>query len=101
MRFLGRRGRSSTGPEAQPAPPPRPVPIRDEMIRLGQLLKLAGLVEDGGEARAVIAAGRVRVDGQVDTRRGAQIRPGAVVGLDDEVIQVVADDGTYDDGLPW
>ena len=50
------------------------VPIRDESIRLGQLLKLAGVVENGVLAREVIAAGAVSVDGQVETRRGAQIR---------------------------
>lgn len=54
------------------------VPIRGEMIRLGQLLKLADVVEDGGSARAVIANGEVKVNGQVETRRGAQIRPGMV-----------------------
>ena len=104
MRIFGRRRGGSSSQEAAAAPPapePRPVPIRDDMIRLGQLLKLAGLVEHGGEAREVIAAGRVTVDGEVDTRRGAQIRPGSVIALDDEQVQVVVDDGTFDDGLPW
>lgn len=52
------------------------IPIRDATIRLGQLLKLASLVDDGGTAREAIEAGLVRVDGVVETRRGAQIRPG-------------------------
>ncbi|GFZ76698.1 RNA-binding S4 domain-containing protein [Nesterenkonia alkaliphila] len=52
------------------------VPIRDESIRLGQLLKLAGAVENGVMAREVIAEGLVLVDGEPETRRGAQIRPG-------------------------
>lgn len=55
------------------------VPIRDESIRLGQLLKLAALVPDGAMARMVIENAEVTVDGQVVVRRGTQIRPGQVV----------------------
>ena len=55
------------------------VPIRDESIRLGQLLKLAGVVPDGAMARMVIENGEVTVDGQQTFRRGTQIRPGMVV----------------------
>lgn len=55
------------------------ITIKDTSIRLGQLLKLAGLVEDGGHARAVLDSGVVQVDGDVETRRGRQIRPGDVV----------------------
>ncbi|GAB3187359.1 RNA-binding S4 domain-containing protein [Nesterenkonia suensis] len=57
------------------------VPIRDESIRLGQLLKLAGVVEDGVMAREVIDAGAVTVDEEVETRRGRQVRRGQVVRL--------------------
>ena len=69
---------------------PAPVHIRDESIRLGQLLKLAGLVEDGVMAREVIAAGEVSVDGSVENRRGAQVRPGQTVTLEGVAIAVVA-----------
>ena len=55
------------------------VPIRDASIRLGQLLKLAGLVEDGAHARQVLDAGEVSVDDEVELRRGRQVRPGDVV----------------------
>jgi ribosome-associated protein YbcJ (S4-like RNA binding protein) len=55
------------------------VPIRDGSIRLGQLLKLAGVVQDGAMARMVIENGEVTVDGQVVHRRGTQITPGMVV----------------------
>ncbi|WP_279403060.1 RNA-binding S4 domain-containing protein [Arthrobacter sp. JCM 19049] len=48
-----------------------PIQIRDESIRLGQLLKLANLAEDGLDAKELIAEGLVTVDGQVETRRGA------------------------------
>ena len=57
------------------------VPIRDEMIRLGQLLKLAGVVDDGAQARTLIEDGEVRVDGEVERRRGRQVRPGSTVEL--------------------
>lgn len=62
------------------------VPIRDASIRLGQLLKLAGVVESGVVAREVIAAGAVRVDGEVEDRRGAQIRPGQTVEFHGEEV---------------
>lgn len=68
--------------------PDTEVPIRDESIRLGQLLKLAGVVDDGGVARAVIADGGVTVDGEVETRRGAQVRPGQVMRLGEHTITV-------------
>lgn len=58
---------------------PYDVAIRDEEIRLGQFLKLANLVETGGLAKEVIAEGQVQVNGEVDTRRGKQLRPGDVV----------------------
>jgi ribosome-associated protein len=48
-------------------------------IRLGQLLKLADLAGSGGEAKALLQAGEVRVNGQVDTRRGRRLAPGDVV----------------------
>lgn len=73
--------------------------IRDDVIRLGQLLKLAGLVDDGATAREVISAGRVSVDGEVDTRRGAQIRPGQVVALDGHAVTVVQGEPEID--VPW
>jgi ribosome-associated protein len=58
---------------------PRDVPIADDSIRLGQLLKLADLVEHGSDARPLLAAGGVRVNGEVETRRGRQLRRGDVV----------------------
>lgn len=58
---------------------PFDVAIRDESIRLGQFLKLANLVETGGLAKEVIAEGQVQVNGDVDTRRGRQLRAGDVV----------------------
>ncbi|MGJ4050188.1 RNA-binding S4 domain-containing protein [Corynebacterium macclintockiae] len=59
------------------------VSIRDSEIKLGQFIKLANLVETGGEAKEVIAAGAVQVNGEVDTRRGKTLRPGDEVTLVD------------------
>lgn len=59
------------------------VSIRDSEIKLGQFIKLANLVETGGEAKEAIAAGVVQVNGAVDTRRGKTLRPGDEVTLVD------------------
>ena len=69
---------------------PIDVPIRDETIRLGQLLKLAGVVDDGAMAREVIERGVVAVNGEIDTRRGRQVRPGDVVTFEDETLNGTA-----------
>jgi len=66
------------------------VPIRDEMIRLGQLLKLAGVVDDGAQARSLIEDGEVRVDGEVERRRGRQVHPGSTVELGKTLIRVTS-----------
>jgi ribosome-associated protein len=66
----------------------REVAIRGDTIRLGQLLKLAGLVGGGGEAKDVIAAGDVRVNGEVETRRGRQLHPGDEVAASGETVRV-------------
>ena len=57
----------------------RDVAIDGDMIRLGQFLKLADLIDTGGEGKVLIASGDVSVNGEVDTRRGRQLRPGDVV----------------------
>ena len=49
------------------------------VIKLGQFLKLANLVEDGAEARILIQSGDVTVNGEVETRRGSALKPGDVV----------------------
>lgn len=49
------------------------VRIRDEFIKLGQALKLAGLVESGVDAKIVIQDGLVKVNGQVETQRGKKL----------------------------
>jgi ribosome-associated protein len=76
---------------------PRPVPIRDESIRLGQLLKLADLVDDGGEAKELLLRGLVQVNGDVETRRGRQLVPGDTVDLGGDTV-VVESVGIEGDG---
>jgi ribosome-associated protein len=66
----------------------RDVEIRGDTIRLGQLLKLAGLAGTGGEARALLEAGAVRVNAEVETRRGRQLRRGDVVAMGGEDIRI-------------
>ena len=66
----------------------RAVPIRDESIRLGQFLKLADLIDLGSEARELVAGGRVKVNGEVERRRGRQLQRGDVVELRGEFAEV-------------
>jgi len=60
-------------------PQPEAVEFSEPGIRLGQFLKFVGAVEDGQEAKAVIADGLVKLNGDIDERRGAQLRHGDVV----------------------
>jgi ribosome-associated protein len=68
----------------------RDVPIREESIRLGQLLKLAGVADSGSDAKALLAEGLVRVNGEPEERRGRQLRDGDVVAAEGEELRVVA-----------
>ena len=67
---------------------PRDVAIEGEMIRLGQLLKLSGLADSGGEARELVTEGVVRVNGVVETRRGRQLHSADVVEVNGERVRV-------------
>jgi ribosome-associated protein len=66
----------------------REVEIRGEIIRLGQLLKLLGLADSGGEAKALLEAGGVTVNGEPETRRGRQLRPGDVVAAGGDEVRL-------------
>ena len=57
-------------------------------MTLGQALKAADLVGSGGEAKGVIQGGEVRVNGEVETRRGRRLREGDVVEVGDERLEV-------------
>lgn len=65
------------------------IKIKDEFIKLGQLLKLAGLVSSGIEAKIVITEGEVLYNGEVETRRGKKVYPGDEVEFDGELIKVI------------
>jgi ribosome-associated protein len=67
----------------------QPIKISGPMIRLGQLLKLAGIAAGGADAKAVIAGGHVTVNGEPELRRGRQLRPGDVVRVGPDELRVV------------
>jgi ribosome-associated protein len=66
----------------------REIEIRGDMIRLGQALKLSGLADSGGEARALVESGGVTVNGDVERRRGRQLHPGDVVAVEGENVRI-------------
>ena len=65
------------------------VKIHTEFIKLQDLLKFAGAVETGGDAKLIIQEGRVAVNGEVCTMRGKKMRPGDRCILDNELVLVV------------
>jgi ribosome-associated protein len=68
----------------------RDVEVRAGGIDLGQLLKFAGFADTGGDAKALLAEGVVRVNDEVDARRGRTLRDGDVVAVgDEEPVRVV------------
>ena len=62
--------------------------IHTEIIKLDSLLKLAGLVETGGEAKLLIQNGQVEVNGEVCAMRGKKLRPGDTVTLDGRTVAI-------------
>ena len=62
--------------------------IHTEYIKLDSLLKLAGLVETGGEAKLLIQNGQVEVNGEVCTMRGRKLRAGDTVTLDGRTVAI-------------
>ncbi len=62
--------------------------IQTEFIKLDSLLKLAGMVETGGEAKVLIQEGNVQVNGETCTMRGKKLRPGDTVTLDGQSVTI-------------
>ena len=69
------------------------VEVRGDYIQLDQLLKTTGLCHSGGFAHAEIEAGKVTVDGAVETRKRAKLRPGQRVTYGDEIVELCAENG--------
>jgi ribosome-associated protein len=67
------------------------ISIRGETIRLGQLLKVAGLIDSGAEVKAFLAERPVLVNGEREDRRGRQLHPGDVVTVGDDELRVRAE----------
>jgi ribosome-associated protein len=66
----------------------REIEIRGHTIRLGQLLKLAGMADSGADAKALLADGAVTVNGEHEERRGRQLHPGDVVAAAGETVRI-------------
>lgn len=64
--------------------------LKDEYIKLGQALKIANLVESGADAKYVVQEGLVRVNGEVDTRRGKKLEAGDIVEYNGETVKIEA-----------
>ena len=71
-------------------PTTQEIQITGETIRLGQLLKLSGIAESGGDSKALLAVAGVRVNGVAETRRGRQLHDGDLVEARGERARVVA-----------
>lgn len=61
-----------------------------EFVKLDDLLKLTGVSDSGGAAKAIVAAGKVSVDGQTELRKTCKIRAGQVVGVGEMRVAVTA-----------
>lgn len=66
-----------------------PIKIKNEFIKLQDLLKFAGAVETGGDAKLIIQQGRVQVNGEICTMRGKKMRTGDTACIDGETQLVV------------
>lgn len=66
------------------------IKIKDEFIKLGQAMKLAGLVDSGVDAKYVIQDGQVLVNGQVELQRGKKLHNGDVFEFDGKQVKVLA-----------
>ena len=64
--------------------------IKDEFIKLGQALKLAGLVDSGVEAKIVIQNGHVKVNSEVETQRGKKLKSGDIFEYNNQSVKVIS-----------
>lgn len=68
----------------------RQIKIKDEYIKLGQALKLAGMVGSGVEAKVMIQNGQVLVNGEVELQRGKKLHNGDVISFQGEEAEILA-----------
>ena len=68
----------------------RAIPIQGQTIRLGQLLKLAGVVDSGSEVKRLLAEHALQVNGEREARRGRQLHPGDSVSVGAEELLIVS-----------
>jgi ribosome-associated protein len=85
---VGGRVQRPAGPHVPRTDGVPEVELRDGEIRLGQFLKLAGLVDSGSAVKPLLAYGRVKVNDEPETRRGRQLRIGDVVTVDGRAVAV-------------
>lgn len=71
------------------------VEIRDDFIKLGQVLKLAGLVDSGVDAKYVIQNGEVKVNNNIEYQRGKKIVDGDVVEYNNQSVKVIGNKNDY------
>ena len=64
------------------------IEIKDEYIKLGQAMKLAGLVSSGVDAKFVIQDGQVKVNGEMEVRRGRKLKPGDSFEFDNTLVTI-------------
>lgn len=65
------------------------IKIRDDFIKLGQALKLAGFVDSGVDAKIEIQEGFVKVNGEVEVQRGKKIHPGDIIEYNGQQVKVM------------
>ena len=92
---LGRVSKSTIGTRVRtPIDPETTIEIRDEYITLQQLLKMAGMIGTGGEAKYYLAEMAVMVNGEQEQRRGRKLRPGDLINAPGEIpIRIVTEPG--------
>lgn len=66
------------------------IKIRDEFIKLGQAMKLAGLVDEGSDAKFVIQNGEVKVNGETEYQRGKKLHPGDTFEYKGQTVSVAS-----------
>lgn len=65
------------------------IKIKDDFIKLGQALKLAGAVGSGVDAKFIIQDGQVKVNGETETRRGKKLVDGDIFTYENEDYRII------------